>query len=678
MSQLRFRHLRLRAETAKGRFGADVPLSDGLMVIRADNSRGKSTAVKGILFALGLERMITTKTQQALTSAMRERLIYDPSTKAETPVLSSWVSLEIEGQNRQLATVTRWGKHERLETGLVRVTHGAAITAPNANDEVQDYYVGRAGAASNPRGFHKWLASFIGWDLPELPSSDGRMLPLYMEQIFPLLFVEQRRGWGGIQAQMPYFSGVSDVRRRSVEFLLDLDTGKLEAERLRLRAAESRLQEQWRNAVQTFEATVRGQGLVTIRLPKTLTVTWPPDEAPAVAESTATGWVELDALQAALRQELHELEGRGVPRVGINEPELEARLAQLLEDADNLRDVGALMRDEILRDHSELQAMKRRLAALREDLRQHQDIVTLERLGSPELERLHEDCPVCHQALPASLLGAGSPGRPQSSEDTVLYIKQQVELFEVMAKDTRRLLGAKEERLAALRQRAAEIRAEIRALRTTLSAAVGTPSMETITRQVHLRDHINKLGSTDERFLGLLGELDRLADQGRVVQAAIRALPKDRLSTSDRNKLNSLESSFVQQLREYDFGSFSDEQLRISAEDYLPRRDEFDLQADISASDSIRVIWAYLLGLVDVSITAKTNHPGILVLDEPRQQSAKEVSFRALLNHAARSAVGRQVIFATSEEAGSLRSMLVGLPHSLHTFDDFVLKPVAR
>ena len=85
----------------------------------------------------------------------------------------------------------------------MRVTYGHAITRPGAYRS-EDFYVGRPGAAANPRGFHKWLAAFIGWDLPELPARDGRLAPLYMEQVFPLLFVEQRRGWGGIQAQMPY------------------------------------------------------------------------------------------------------------------------------------------------------------------------------------------------------------------------------------------------------------------------------------------------------------------------------------------------------------------------------------------------------------------------------------------------------------------------------------------
>jgi hypothetical protein len=153
-------------------------------------------------------------------------------------------------------------------------------------------------------------------------------------------------------------------------------------------------------------------------------------------------------------------------------------------------------------------------------------------------------------------------------------------------------------------------------------------------------------------------------------------LPKDRLSDTDSQKINLLQSSFIEQLHAYDFGSFSDERLSISPDDYLPRREEFDLQADISASDSIRVVWAYLLGLMEVSREAQTNHPGLLVFDEPRQQSTKEVSFAALLDRAAEDAKTGQVFFATSEELDSLQEMLSDAPHTLHAVEGYLLRPV--
>src|SRR5690606_27828025 len=157
-------------------------------------------------------------------------------TKAETSVLSSHVTVEIEGLDGVIATVTRWVVDEQVGANLVRVQHAPLdqITSETAAD---DYYVGRPGGASSDKGFHVWLAQFMGWSMPQLPAREGTS-QLYMEQVFPLLFVEQRRGWGGIQAQMPAFSGVTEVRKRAVEFLLALEIGEHELMRQKLRAEE--------------------------------------------------------------------------------------------------------------------------------------------------------------------------------------------------------------------------------------------------------------------------------------------------------------------------------------------------------------------------------------------------------------------------------------------------------
>jgi hypothetical protein len=58
---LHIRHLRLRAETSSGPFGADIPFSTGLNVLWADNTKGKSTSLQGLLYALGLERMLSPR-----------------------------------------------------------------------------------------------------------------------------------------------------------------------------------------------------------------------------------------------------------------------------------------------------------------------------------------------------------------------------------------------------------------------------------------------------------------------------------------------------------------------------------------------------------------------------------------------------------------------------------------
>ena len=72
---LRIRHLRLRAETSSGPFGADIPFSPGLNVLWADNTKGKSTSLQGLLYRpLGLERMLSPRREIPLTYVMTSHL----------------------------------------------------------------------------------------------------------------------------------------------------------------------------------------------------------------------------------------------------------------------------------------------------------------------------------------------------------------------------------------------------------------------------------------------------------------------------------------------------------------------------------------------------------------------------------------------------------------------------
>jgi len=57
--RLRLRHFELRALTADGPFGVSLSLAPGLVVVRGDNSSGKSTCLQGIVYALGLEGMLS-------------------------------------------------------------------------------------------------------------------------------------------------------------------------------------------------------------------------------------------------------------------------------------------------------------------------------------------------------------------------------------------------------------------------------------------------------------------------------------------------------------------------------------------------------------------------------------------------------------------------------------------
>ncbi len=168
-----------------------------------------------------------------------------------------------------------------------------------------------------------------------------------------------------------------------------------------------------------------------------------------------------------------------------------------------------------------------------------------------------------------------------------------------------------------------------------------------------------------------------LSEQWFEIQKERENLPSEDTSPSDRIKIGQWNNNFVDQLVEYDFQSLAAETITISSDTYIPAHDGFDLPSNISASDFIRIIWSYLNGLLEVSREFETNHPGTLIFDEPKQQSAKSLSFAALFNRVSQSGnYDQQVIFATSENRNNLRNILEDVPHTIFGFEGRIIQPI--
>ena len=79
--------------------------------------------------------------------------------------------------------------------------------------------------------------------------------------------------------------------------------------------------------------------------------------------------------------------------------------------------------------------------------------------------------------------------------------------------------------------------------------------------------------------------------------------------------------------------------------------------------------WAYTSGLLEVSTEFKTNHLGLLVLDEPKQQDTASESLAAFFRRLARSSSrDQQVLVATSEPSSSLANMVRDLDANVVDF----------
>ena len=161
------------------------------------------------------------------------------------------------------------------------------------------------------------------------------------------------------------------------------------------------------------------------------------------------------------------------------------------------------------------------------------------------------------------------------------------------------------------------------------------------------------------------------------LQQALAALPQDKMSPLDRKKFDTLTTLLRQQARDFGFSTFDPGELTIDEDTYRPQKEGYEIGFETSASDAIRLKWAYQLGLLELGHQHPTHHPGMLLLDEPRQQSSSKISFGRLLERAAaRQRNDQQVIVSTSEDLETVRGILSRINCKATIFPGYVIKPV--
>ena len=672
---LRLRQLELRVQTSEGLFGTRIRFSDGLVLLRAENNMGKSTCIQGIIYALGLDKMLGPSGAIPLPHAMTK---YVEDGIRELPVLESEVLIEIENHKGEFLTIQR-GVVGQRDTRLVSTWDGPRLSNPSTSSPQRDYFVRDPGSAQHEAGYSRRLAEFIGWQLPTVQRFNGSECPLYLEAIFPLFLVEQKHGWAGIQANLPTFLGIREMAKRSVEFVLNLDAARLAEERQKLEQEEADLRNRWRNLTNLLISSLRQVNGRVIGLPEQPSAQWPPAIAPIIEIFRGNVWTAAESAIVTDKQELSRLEQAPVPTAGEAAATAAVRLEVARQELAQRELLAGELLDNLQREQVQLEATETRLGSLREDLRRNKDALKLRSFGSTVGWHLIEHtCPTCQQRIADTLLLQGPLEHPMSIEENIIFIENQLKTFEHLRENTTALIARKEAELATFRAEMDSLRAEIRTLRQTLLAPTSTPSIEDVRRRVELDTRIRLLERVISEFDQAMESFGETATEWRSMLDRRKALPTNGFSHIDKVKLGRLQSLLREQLKEFGFSSLNPDTLEISQQTYRPTREGFDLGFDLSASDNIRTIWAYLQALLELAHEQPTNHLGLLVFDEPRQQEAAELSFERLLRRAARAKDRhQQIVFATSEPLANIQRMTAGLGPQIVTFEGRAISKLA-
>lgn len=671
---LRIRYLKVRLATESGPFGVEMRFTDGLNILSAPNTSGKSTCAMSILYALGLEGMLGPSQNPPLPDAMLRRVM---DGDRERIVTESRVWLEIENHRKESLTVDRLVTGTTQQRQLIRGTLGPALTAPSDTYPRRDFYVRTAGGMQAESGFHRYLATFLGYDLPNVPGAEKEPVPLYLECLFPYFFVDQLTGWRDIKSRMPSYLRIPEMTKRSAEYVLDLDILRRAIEKQDLLNKQESVKKQWAVARERADIELGKSQAVTRGIPEAPTAIWPSSSPPQVYATDGKEWKPLKDVLERLKAREQVLTTEAIPQAEAVAQTTAEELRRAEEELDSTTEHLTEMTKELMAERANLEAVYKRLRALLEDDRKYKDAKRLrDRGGELPLESVAGVCPTCHQPIKDVLLHQEKALSPMTLEENLAFIKDQIDTFATMRSDLSEVIAAKEHQAEAIVMSITELNARIRALRKTLHSDGRVPSYAAVQERLQIEGRLLALGGAGEAFEKINETFKMLAKEWSAIEGRLKVLADISLSDTDKKKLSALQESFIAQLREYKFTSFPLDKLEISAESYRPSREGYDVGLT-SASDTIRMIWAYLLGMLEVARDSKTNHIGLMVFDEPRQQGADAMSFDALLKRAAEAAeFGQQVICTTSEDPLLLDSLLAGTECNQIRFNNKILRPI--
>ena len=652
---LKINAIKLEINTAQGLYGLDIPFSNGLNIIRGDNTTGKSTIFQSILYALGFEEILGGRNEKTMQSVLKDEVL-DNQTKHK--VLQSFVLLEI--QNKEIITIRRSVVNDKRKSILIDVFLGPMLTKPEGTYELRQMYVHDKGSASDEEyGFHAYLEEFLGWDLPEVINTSGDYTKLYMPLLAPSFIIEQKSGWSDFFATIPFY-GVKNAEARVVEFILNLDVFKNELRKQEISSNKRILQEKWSLLVNEFKRFADKSSSETIGL----------TEYPSIINNYGDIYFRtfrggksllLSELILELNSEYQNVVAETTSTVGNDVEKNQERLNSMSLNLNRYSLKHEQLSNEVFQEKEKLKQYILQKKNVEEDLKNNKSALKMYKIGADLPTNLaSQNCPTCGQGIKDSLLPKEVEQSPMQIEENISFLDAQKKMIEIFVDAQRKRILEKETLISSFQNQITLIRSQIRAVKKDLVSDDRLPSESQIEQKIILRRQIEFYENSLEEIDSLKTRLKALSKEWEKIIAAEKNLPKDFFSSIDREKINYMQNYFLSLLGKFNYNSKEKEAITISYEKYLPvieiqlpneKAKTYDIRYDSSGSDLIRCLWAYYISLLKTSGKFNGCHPGIMIFDEPQQQSASTKDFHEFLKELSSFTENQIVVFASFQNS---------------------------
>ena len=659
MLGLKINSLKISVNTNGGCFSTFIRFSNGLNVIRAENSSGKSTCINAIAYGLGLEAILGPR-KKVFPKSLYEKIFDNQVNQNPYLVSSSFVELTIRNS---------LGKTAKLRRDILGYENKIAV---QMDGKEHDYFLGSAGqigSAVSERGFHHWLADFIGWDLPNVVTHHGKEIKLYLECIFPLFFIEQKRGWSEIQANIPAYYGIKNAKKTAMEFCLAIDNFELEKKITRNKKRIEKAESDWGKIISVSKSIAEFNSVQMSQIP--------PINKYKKSSNIEFYYLESEARISVSEQEksikrLREKLSKNIEKSVPDNEELNTQLT-ILRKLHRRIEKNAKSVEIAMIAASETES---KLSTLRHDLAQYQQLKKLKDVGSEIGADLNtQKCPICESDLYDTLGNRTVKRQPMTLEENIDFLKSQVDFFtKIKSKNIHQLQELQtrsrflNSKLNIESEKCDRIREDI----NDINGATKALLREKIQIEIKLREVVKLKKLLEEQR----AEVNKVHNDWTVATNSLKQLREESRAKNNMSVIHKLEKIIKANLSSFEFDPSAIDSISVSPQTFRPEQEGYDIVAETSASDYIRIIWSYTLALMQLAGEEKSiRHGGFVVFDEPRQHETSKISFAKLIEKASDTSTYQgQVIFATSMDELELQPVCNKESVNLMRFSDYILK----
>ena len=652
-----------KSENITDLYGFEFQFERGLNIIAGPNSRGKTTINTCIYYALGMEELLGAHNEKALDKALKEEFTIKSGEEEEGinyKVQSSKILLEIENDNNEIVFLERYitTTTEDIKTSNITVYNASLEDRDNENIQIQQniLFVNGRGNNEDPNSFYNWLSGFMNLELPLVSNSSrtDNYSPLYLQTIFSALFIEQTKGWSDFFATMPFF-GITKAKEKIVEFLLGLNEIRLSTEKDVLNKEKNIITDDWKRKIKAFSYLEKQTSSTIVNVPEELTTDKSEIEKINVVFSTSENEkVTFNQFMAEKTEKVKELENRPISTIKENREQTVLEFNKQKQEYFELKEYIEKFEGKLRIDKQQDFNLKNQLSIVDVEIKDH---INLQKVFSENIINEHgaNQCPTCTQPVSTNLINTRNISIPQLTlDENTNFLRSQKKIIQTSINSLIETISEKEVLLTYFKNNLRQKEILIKSISKDLISDDRAFSESEIVRKLQLEREIEKLDDLKNSISDLKLELEALANKYHNNNIMINALGKS--EQEDENILSGFETKYKNFL--FGFGYESNEKYQISINrkepfKYFPvyknhRNDNIpqSIRINSSASDFVRNIWAYTLALLQNG----TNHPGIIMFDEPGQHRTNLSSLKALFKTCSEIRERQTIIFTSIDK----------------------------